>query len=67
MFTLGPSEMELGLGIHGEPGCERTSLLNAKDTVDLLLKRFETSKKNCLAKGIKLRPVRVIWSSPERP
>lgn len=54
MFTLEPNEMELGLGIHGEPGCERTSLLNVKSIVDLLLTRLEHSKKKCLVKGTKL-------------
>ena len=29
-FTLGPDEMEIGVGIHGEPGRRRTALLPAK-------------------------------------
>lgn len=51
MFMLGPDEMELGLGIHGEPGSERTKLLNAKAVIDILFKRLEKSEKNCLVKG----------------
>jgi len=36
-FTLGESEIELGLGIHGEKGVERTSLQPADNIVDTLL------------------------------
>uniref|UniRef100_A0A0M3IU25 Triokinase/FMN cyclase n=1 Tax=Ascaris lumbricoides TaxID=6252 RepID=A0A0M3IU25_ASCLU len=54
MFKLSDEEMELGLGIHGEPGCERTSLKTAKEVADLLLKRLEQSDKKCLQKGRKI-------------
>ena len=30
-FELGEIEMEMGIGIHGEPGRERTALLNARE------------------------------------
>ena len=36
-FTLGESEIELGLGIHGEKGVERTTLQPADHLVDTLL------------------------------
>ncbi|WZP00922.1 dihydroxyacetone kinase subunit DhaL [Isosphaeraceae bacterium EP7] len=36
-FDLGPDEVELGLGIHGEPGVERRCIGPADDIVDLLL------------------------------
>jgi ATP-dependent dihydroxyacetone kinase len=36
-FDLGPAEMELGLGIHGEQGVERTALLPADAVVERLL------------------------------
>ncbi len=36
-FTLGESEMELGLGIHGEPGVRRVPLLSADEVVDQLV------------------------------
>ena len=36
-FELGESEMELGLGIHGEPGVHRTNLLPADQLTDALL------------------------------
>ena len=37
LFELGDDEMEVGVGIHGEPGRERTTLKPADDIVDLLL------------------------------
>jgi ATP-dependent dihydroxyacetone kinase len=36
-FELGEREMELGLGIHGEPGVERTELQNADALTETLL------------------------------
>ena len=36
-FTLGEGEMELGLGIHGEPGILRTELQTADELVETLL------------------------------
>jgi ATP-dependent dihydroxyacetone kinase len=36
-FTLGDHEVELGLGIHGERGVERTTLPGADDLVDTIL------------------------------
>lgn len=39
-FELGDQEMEIGLGIHGEPGTERMALKNASDTVDILMNRL---------------------------
>jgi dihydroxyacetone kinase-like protein len=36
-FTLGEDEMELGNGIHGEPGRERTKLQSASEIVDAML------------------------------
>jgi dihydroxyacetone kinase-like protein len=36
-FTLGADEMELGIGIHGEPGRERTKLQSAAEIVDAAL------------------------------
>ncbi|OYD07416.1 dihydroxyacetone kinase subunit DhaK [Paludifilum halophilum] len=37
-FELGESEMEIGLGIHGEPGVERGKVQTANDVADRLLK-----------------------------
>lgn len=36
-FTLGEDEIELGLGIHGEPGVRRMQLISADELVDRLL------------------------------
>jgi dihydroxyacetone kinase-like protein len=36
-FELGDDEMEIGIGIHGEPGRERMKLKSADEVTDLLL------------------------------
>ena len=36
-FELGDNEMELGLGIHGEPGLKRMQLLGANELTEMLL------------------------------
>ncbi len=36
-FTIGDGEMEIGMGIHGEPGIERGPLKSADDIVDSIL------------------------------
>lgn len=36
-FTLGENEMEVGIGIHGEPGTHREERKTADETADLLL------------------------------
>jgi len=36
-FEIGPTEMEVGVGIHGEPGRYRRELMPAEDIVELLL------------------------------
>lgn len=36
-FELGPDEMEIGMGIHGEPGVERGKLQSADKVTDTLL------------------------------
>ncbi len=35
-FELGENEMEMGIGIHGEPGRERTALLEAREITERL-------------------------------
>jgi dihydroxyacetone kinase len=39
-FELGDGEMEIGMGIHGEPGVRRGQLLHADEVVDDLLTRL---------------------------
>ncbi|GAA4482735.1 dihydroxyacetone kinase subunit DhaK [Actinoallomurus oryzae] len=40
-FELGEDEIELGIGIHGEPGRERTKLRTATEIVDAALSAIE--------------------------
>ena len=37
LFEIGDDEMEVGIGIHGEPGRQRTKLVSANEIVDILL------------------------------
>jgi phosphoenolpyruvate---glycerone phosphotransferase subunit DhaK len=39
-FKLGPRDMEIGVGVHGEPGVERRSVESADSCADLLLDRI---------------------------
>jgi dihydroxyacetone kinase len=39
-FSLGDSEIEMGLGIHGEPGLERITIQPADQLVDALLSKL---------------------------
>jgi dihydroxyacetone kinase-like protein len=37
LFELGEDEMEVGVGIHGEPGRRRATIVSANEIVDILL------------------------------
>ena len=37
LFTVEPGQMEVGLGIHGEPGVSTTALVSARELVPMLL------------------------------
>lgn len=39
-FELGPHDMEIGVGVHGEPGVERRGMETADTCADLLLDRI---------------------------
>ena len=39
-FTLEQGEMEIGIGIHGEPGVERRSVMTANQTADTLMEKI---------------------------
>src|SRR6195952_3862182 len=43
LFELGDDEMEMGVGIHGEPGRRREELASANDIVDELLEAVVTA------------------------
>jgi len=40
-FSLAENEMEIGTGIHGEPGVERTNILPASDIVKILFTKVD--------------------------
>ncbi len=39
-FILEDDEIEIGMGIHGEPGVERTQVKTAKETAKILLEKI---------------------------
>lgn len=39
-FTIGDDEMELGMGIHGEPGLERTKMKPADEVVEIMVSKI---------------------------
>lgn len=39
-FTLGDDEIEIGMGIHGEPGLERTNVKTAHELAEILLEKI---------------------------
>lgn len=39
-FELADDEIEIGMGIHGEPGVERTKVLSARETAQILLDKI---------------------------
>ena len=39
-FELAGNEIEIGMGIHGEPGVERTAVKTAKETARILLDKI---------------------------
>jgi dihydroxyacetone kinase-like protein len=39
-FVLGENEIEIGMGIHGEPGVERTKLKSSKEIVTIMLDKI---------------------------
>ncbi|MFD3157734.1 dihydroxyacetone kinase subunit DhaK [Haloimpatiens sp. FM7330] len=39
-FTIGENEMEIGMGIHGEPGINRTELKTCDEVVEIMLNKI---------------------------
>lgn len=39
-FEIGDDEMEVGMGLHGEPGVERTKIKTARETAEMLLEKL---------------------------
>lgn len=54
LFEMGENEMEIGMGVHGEAGMQRTQLLTAAETIDRMLLPllddlpFETGDEVCV-------------------
>jgi dihydroxyacetone kinase-like protein len=45
IFTLADDEMEMGVGIHGEPGRARKKMVSANDIMDEVVEAIMTDKK----------------------
>lgn len=40
MFSVDPKMMEVGMGIHGEPGIQTTELISASELADMMVKKI---------------------------
>lgn len=63
-FTLSETEMEMGIGIHGEPGTHRQDIKPARELADFLLERIAADLKlesgthvACLINGMGATPL----------
>ena len=45
VFSIGEDEMEIGMGIHGEPGVTRSCLKNAREIAETLIERILNDQK----------------------
>ena len=66
-FVLADDEMEVGMGIHGEPGIERTSIKSAKETAGILLEKilkdydYSNSEVALLVNGLGATPLMELY------
>lgn len=66
-FQLGENEVEIGMGIHGEPGVERTGVKTAAETAQILLDRilqdydFSGSEVALLVNGLGATPLMELY------
>lgn len=66
-FVLADNEMEVGMGIHGEPGIERTSIKSAKETAEILLEKilkdydYSNSEVALLVNGLGATPLMELY------
>ncbi|HWR61279.1 MAG TPA: dihydroxyacetone kinase subunit DhaK [Clostridia bacterium] len=67
-FSIGEDEMEIGMGIHGEPGIDRGKLKTADETVELMLKHvmndYEYKKGDSVAvmiNGLGATPIEELY------
>lgn len=62
-FMLGDNEVEIGMGIHGEPGVERTDMKSARELAEILVARltsdfdFQNSQAALLINGLGATPL----------
>lgn len=66
-FVLADDEVEIGMGIHGEPGVERTKIKIAKETAQILLEKiladydYENSEVAVLVNGLGGTPLMELY------
>lgn len=66
-FVLAEDEMEVGMGIHGEPGIERTFIKSAKETAKTLLEKilkdydYSNSEVALLVNGLGATPLMELY------
>lgn len=44
-FTIGEGDIELGIGIHGEPGVQRSKMMTSKEIADYLITNIASDQK----------------------
>lgn len=66
-FVLADDEVEIGMGIHGEPGVERIKIKTAKETAQILLEKiladydYENSEVAVLVNGLGGTPLMELY------
>lgn len=66
-FILGDNEIEIGMGIHGEPGVERTNVKTAAEVAEILLSKvledydFSNSEVALLVNGLGSTPLMELY------
>lgn len=71
-FSLGEDEMEIGMGIHGEPGIERTKMKSADAVVDVMLEKIledmniESGRAAVLVNGLGATPLEELYIAYRR-
>lgn len=67
-FTIADDEMEIGMGIHGEPGIERTKLKTSDEVVEYMLNRIvedlpfeEGDEVSILVNGLGATPLEELY------
>lgn len=66
-FILGENEIEIGMGIHGEPGVERTNVKTAAEVAEILLSKvledydFSNSEVALIVNGLGSTPLMELY------